>query len=129
MKHLTNEILDSIPILEANKLQLLPDDVWKSVVNSGHLALLPYEAWEDLRKAYFAMSKCNYEATRSRDLSVALQIHGDTPENQERIKTAWKWTQDQAHYMSQSTLGYLQGITKKEWFVKAVNWKPKSTSE
>jgi len=42
MKQLTNEILDAIPILERKWLQLLPDDIWKSVVNSGHLALLPY---------------------------------------------------------------------------------------
>ncbi len=35
LKHLTNEILDAIPILERKLLQLLPDDVWKSVVNSG----------------------------------------------------------------------------------------------
>jgi hypothetical protein len=124
MKHLTNEILEAIPILEKKQLQLLPNDIWSSVVNSGHLALLPSEAWEDLRTAYFAMSKCNYEATRSRDFSVALQIHGDTPENRQRIAEAWKWTSGQAFYMAQSTLTYLQGLTKKEWFRKAASWVP-----
>ena len=39
MKHLTNEILEAIPILDKKQLQLLSNDVWKSVVNSGHLAL------------------------------------------------------------------------------------------
>ena len=128
MKHLTNEILEAIPVLEKKQLQLLPNDVWRSVVNSGHLALLPYEAWEDLRKAYFALSKCNYEATRSRDLSVAVQIHGDTPENRERIREAHKWTSDQARYMAESTLTYLQELTKKKWFNDAVNWKSNGIS-
>lgn len=126
MKHLTNEILEAIPILEKKQLQLLPNDVWRSVVDSGHLALLPYEAWEDLRTAYFAMSKCNYEAVRSRDLSVALDVHGDYPANQNRIMLAWKAASEQAFYMAQSTSEYLQSISKKDWFVKARNWKSTS---
>jgi hypothetical protein len=129
MKHLTNEILEAISILERKLLQLLPDDVWKSVVNSGHLALLPYDAWEDLRTAYFAMSKCNYEAIRSRDLSVALQIHGDFPANQQRIMSAWKWTSNQAQGMAESTFAYLQGLRQKKWFIEAVNWKSNPTND
>ncbi len=77
-----------------------------------------------MRKAYFAMSKCSYEAIRSRDFNVALHIHGDTPENQRRIALAWKATSDQAQGMADGTLAYLQAITKKQWFVEAVNWKP-----
>ncbi len=70
LKGLTNEISEAIDLLKPkpHPLQLLPVDLWQSAVNSGDVALFRYEAREDLRKAYFAIMKCNYQFTRIKEL-------------------------------------------------------------
>jgi hypothetical protein len=123
LKGLTNEVSEAIALLANRKLQLLPDDLWQSAVNSGDLVLFPYEPREDLRKAYFAMSKCNYEAIRARDLGEKFRAEADTPEKQQRIGMAWAATTKEAMAMVESTLSYLQSLSKKRWFIKASEFK------
>jgi len=125
LKGLTNEVSESIALLANRKLQLLPNDLWQSAVNSGDLVLFPYEPREDLRKAYFAMSKCNYEAIRARDLGEKFRAEAD-PERQRQIRIAWESTTKEAMSMVESTLSYLQGISEKQWFAKASQFKAKS---
>jgi hypothetical protein len=123
LKGLTNEISEAIGLLGNKKLQLLSDDLWQSAVNSGDLALFPYEPREDLRKAYFAMRKCNYEAIRARDLGEKFRAEADTPEKEQRIGMAWRATTIEAMAMAENTLSYLQSLSKKQWFIKASEYK------
>jgi hypothetical protein len=123
LKGLTNEISEAIGLLSNKQLQLLSDDLWQSAVNSGDLALFPYEPREDLRKAYFAMRKCNYEAIRARDLGEKAIAEADTPEKELRIEMAWRVTTKEAMAMVESTLSSLQNLSKKQWFIKASEYK------
>ncbi|MGA8857034.1 MAG: hypothetical protein WB643_07690 [Candidatus Bathyarchaeia archaeon] len=113
---LKSELKQSIGLLPQHLLQLMPDDLWKSLVSSGDLALFPFDQREDLRQAYFAISKCNYEFIRARDLGEKFRAEGDTPEKQAQIMQAWQATTKQAFAMSDSTLSYLQGLTNKPWW-------------
>jgi hypothetical protein len=119
LKGLTNEISESIVLLGNKKLQLLPDDLWKSSVNSGDLVLFHYEAREDLRKAYFNIGKCNYEFVRARDLGEKFRAEANTPGKEQQIGKAWKATTNQAMFMTESTLAHLQDLSGKDWFKKA----------
>ena len=119
LKGLTNEMSEAIDLLKNKKLQLLPDDLWQSAVSSGDLTLFCFEPREDLRKAYFAIRKCNYEFVRARDLGEKFRAEADTPEKEQRIGTAWHATTNQAFAMTESTLSYLQSISKKQWFMEA----------
>jgi hypothetical protein len=49
-----------------------------------------------LRKAYFAIRKCNYEFVRPRDLGEKFRAEADTPEKEQRIGAAWHATTNQA---------------------------------
>jgi hypothetical protein len=125
LKALTNEISEAMASLQKRILQLMSDDLWQSVVNSGDVVLFPYAPREDLRVAYFAIRKCNYEFTRARDLGEKFRAEADTLEKRAQIGQAWHATSNQAYSMSDSTLDYLQRISKKEWFKKASDYEPK----
>lgn len=126
LKGLTNEISEAIDLLKPkpHPLQLLPVDLWQSAVNSGDVALFRYEAREDLRKAYFAIMKCNYQFTRTKGIGEKFWIEADTSEKGQRISAAWRAETDQADYMTESTLSYLLGLSKKSWFIEAIRYKP-----
>ena len=129
LKGLTNEISEAIELLKPDKeqhhtLQLLPIDLWHSAVNSGDVALFPYETREDLRKAYFSIMKCNYEFTRTIGIGDKFRAEADTAEKRERIHLAWLSETAQADYMSGSTLSYLLSLSEKEWFIEASKYEP-----
>jgi len=112
---LKSEITQSIGLLKNRLLQLLPDDLWKSLVSSGDLALFPFDQREDLRQAYFAIGKCNYEFVRARDLGETSRAEAD-PVRQQAIDKAWAATTASAYHMTDSTRAYLEGLTNRPWW-------------
>jgi len=123
LKGLTNELSESMALLRKRLLQLMPDHLWQSVVNSGDVVLFPYEVREDLRAIYFAISKCNYQFTRTASLGDKFRTEADTSERQKLIGDAWKGATEQSYYMNDSTLSQLEGISQKEWFIKSSQYK------
>ena len=128
LKGLTNEISEAIERLTPDKqqrhtLQLLPNELWQSAVHSGDVALFLYEAREDLRKAHFAIMKCNYQFIRTIGMRDKLP-EADTPEKEQRIRAAWHAETEQSNYMSDSTLSCLLKLSEKEWFIEATKYPP-----
>lgn len=117
LRGMRGEILQAISLLENRKLQLLPDDLWQSAVNSGHLALFPSEEKEDLRQGYFNIDKVNYMAIKSADLNVQF-LKETNEENRKAVGLAWKAVSDEGIRMADSTLTYLRSVAKKEWFTE-----------
>ena len=113
---LKSEITQCIDLLKKRLLQLLPDDLWKSLVSSGDLAIFPFDQREDLRQAYFAIGKCNYEFIRARDLGEKFRAEADTPSKQQQIGSAWKATTDSAYHMTDSTRSFLEGLANHPWW-------------
>jgi hypothetical protein len=110
---ISTEIEQSIELLKAGKLQLLPTSMWKSALSSGHLALFSQQEREDWRQAYFNMSKVNYGSKISRDRHEQLRAVID-------IQKAAESAHREALNMANSTLGYLQSLTARDWFRKRV---------
>jgi hypothetical protein len=108
---ISTEIQQSIELLNAKKLQLLPTAMWRSALSSGHLALFSQKEREDWRQAYFAMSKVNYGAKISRDRAEQLRAVID-------ISKASEIATQEALNMTASTLTYLQSLTTRDWFRK-----------
>lgn len=117
LKGMRNEILQAISLLDNRKLQLLPENLWDSAVNSGDLALFPSEEKEDLRQAYFAIQKVNYMSKRSADLNVQF-LKETNDETRKGIGVAWKAISDEGLRMADSTLASLRILAEKEWFVR-----------
>jgi len=65
-----SEIKQGLGLLRNRKLQLIPSDPWMSAVNSGDLRLFCSGQKNDLRRAYFAISK------ESKRLRRAIQSRG-----------------------------------------------------
>jgi hypothetical protein len=116
-KGLKSEIQQAIGLLENRLLQLLPEDLWKSLVNSGDLALFPFTQREDLPQAYFAIGKCNYEAVRARDLGELSRAEGDY-KKRDALDKAWQSTTEEAFRLTDSTLKYLQGLATRSWWTE-----------
>lgn len=110
---LRSELRQAIWLLDAGKLQLLPDDLWRSLVNSGHLILFSANQIEDLRQAYFCVAKLNYMFVRCKDLSETYHTEIN-PLKRRAIRRVWRATTIEALGMGQSTAAFLRTCTKKD---------------
>lgn len=87
-----HEIEESIKILELfesdqyEKVRLIPEDAWNSIVNSGDISLLEETNAIDLGDIYFKIKKYNQEAKNINNAALELmmypmQVTNDIPSN------------------------------------------------
>ena len=107
-KDFNKEIQQCIELLKRGKGDLLPDDIWKSALSSGHLSLFSENEREDLRQAYFDISKTNYSSNISRDRAEQVRAAED-------LDNAWKTAWDETVLMSELALSSLRSIMRKDW--------------
>lgn len=74
---LKHEAKESIRLIENGPVNLIPEDAWNSVVNSGNIALFETKATE-LSDIYFKIKNYNYEAKRVRDAIEESRLHPET---------------------------------------------------
>jgi hypothetical protein len=113
---LRSELRQAVWLLDAGKLQLLPDDIWRSLVNSGHLILFPANQIEDLRQAYFGVAKLNYMFKRCKDISEAYHTEIN-PLKRRAIRKVWRGTTVEALGMARGTAFSLRMLTRKDGFL------------
>ena len=76
-----HEIEESIKILESveldlyEKVKLIPEDAWNSLVNSGDIALLEEPKAMDLSDIYFRIKRYNKEAQKINDAALERSIY------------------------------------------------------
>jgi hypothetical protein len=116
LEALHSELRQATGLLDAGKLQLLPNDIWRSLINSGHLILFTTDQIEALRQAYFAISKLNYMAIRCKDLSEAYHTEIN-PLKRRAIRRVWRGATLETLGMGLGTASFLRMLTKKDWFL------------
>lgn len=109
-----SEIEDSIRSLERNELELLPHAIWDVASYSGALELFDADQVIELSRAYTGNKNMNYEATRTRDLSV---IHATelSPERQQKIREFWVKVTLSTREMGRRYLETLRQLLNRKW--------------
>jgi hypothetical protein len=107
-KDFNKEIQQCIELLKRGRGDLLPDDIWKSALSSGHLSLFSEDERDDLRQAYFDVSKTNYSSGISRD-------RGEQVRAAEDLQKAWVTASAETKLLSDRALSSLQSIMRKSW--------------
>jgi hypothetical protein len=79
-KLLIHEATESIELLKNGPVNLIPIDAWKSIVNSGEIALFRDKAI-DLSDTYFQIQNYNYEAKRVKDAIEDVRLHPATTDD------------------------------------------------